>query len=172
MKDWYALLDAGFRDTATGNSDSHKAEYQEAGVPRNYVAMPSDDPAHFDEEAFVDAIKNHRVIVSSGPFVTIEANDQSVGGSIDAGRAHVRVRVQAPPWVDVDRVDLVKRGEIVATWTSGFGKDALRLDKSIDVDVAPDDWLLAIARGSKPMTFLYRAGATPFAFTNPIFVKK
>ena len=32
------------------------------------------------------------------------------------------------------------------------------------------DWVIAIARGTKPMTYLYRSGATPFGFTNPIFV--
>jgi hypothetical protein len=33
------------------------------------------------------------------------------------------------------------------------------------------DWILVIARGTKPMSYLYRAGARPFAFTNPIWVE-
>ena len=32
MQDWYALLDAGFHHAGTGNSDSHKVAYQEAGI--------------------------------------------------------------------------------------------------------------------------------------------
>ncbi|HVY49472.1 MAG TPA: CehA/McbA family metallohydrolase, partial [Minicystis sp.] len=71
MKDWFALLKAGFRDTATGNSDSHKLTYAEAGVPRNFVRVPNDDPAAFDPAAFVDAIRGGRVVVSSGPFVRL-----------------------------------------------------------------------------------------------------
>ena len=30
---------------------------------------------------------------------------------------------------------------------------------------------VAIARGSKPMTFLYRPDAKPFGFTNPIWIQ-
>ena len=33
------------------------------------------------------------------------------------------------------------------------------------------DWVIALARGQKPMTYLHRSGAQPFAFTNPLFVK-
>ena len=61
MRDWYALLDAGVRMTATGNSDSHKVTYHECGVPRNLVRLGDnlgdDDPSHFDEARFVDAVR-------------------------------------------------------------------------------------------------------------------
>jgi hypothetical protein len=33
------------------------------------------------------------------------------------------------------------------------------------------DWLVVLVRGKKPMFPLRRAGALPFAFTNPIWVK-
>lgn len=172
LEDWYALLNAGYIETATGNSDSHKAEYQEAGVPRNYVLVPNDDPGSFDEAAFVEAIRKHRVTVSSGPFVTIEAGSARIGDVIAPGKVKLRVKVQAPPWVDVDKVEIVKRGVVVKTWTTGFQQGAVRLDEEADIDGAPGDWVIAVARGSKPMSYLYRRGATPFAFTNPIFVSR
>lgn len=171
LRDWYALLNAGYRHAATGNSDSHKLTYHEAGVPRNLVAVPNDDPAQFDERAFVKAIREARIVVSSGPFVTITAAGKGIGDTISAGTHEVDVRVQAPPWMDVDRVDLVKRGEVVKSWTGGFGIAALRVVRNEKLDLKRGDWIIAIARGTRPMSHLHRPDAPPFAFTNPIWVE-
>jgi hypothetical protein len=168
MKDWYALLNAGLRVTATGNSDSHKLVYQEAGVPRNYVEVGDDTPGSIDVGHFLAALKQGMVVVSSGPFVTLEANGKKIGEKVDAGESvPVTVKVSAPPWIDVDRVELVKRGEVIHTWTVKPPYSPLTTTETLK----KDDWLVAIARGSKPMTFLYREGAQPFAFTNPIWVQ-
>jgi hypothetical protein len=175
MKDWYALLNAGFHFTATGNSDSHKMTFQEAGVPRNLVLVPRDDPAAFDERAFVDAVRRGRVVVSSGPFIRLEVNGQPVGSSVPAGAVDIAVKVDAPPWVDVDQVQILRRGEPLKEWTglsAARGAGAVRvLDTTFKETLRKGDWIIAIARGNKPMAFLYRSGATPFAFTNPIWAE-
>ena len=171
IKDWFALLNAGFRFTATGNSDSHKLTYQEAGAPRNFVLVPNDDPAAFDQHAFLDAIRRGRVVVSSGPFVRLEINGQPVGSTVAAGPAKIHVIVDAPPWVSVDRVELVRRGEVLKEWTGlTHGAGARTLDATIDEPLRKGEWVVAIARGSKPMTYLHRRGALPFGFTNPIWI--
>ncbi|HEY5146444.1 MAG TPA: CehA/McbA family metallohydrolase [Polyangiaceae bacterium] len=179
MRDWYALLDAGLRVTATGNSDSHKLTYHEAGVPRNFVRVAgdaSDAPDAFDERAFVDAVRHGRVVVSSGPFVRIRAGGAEVGGEIASSPAtasgiDVRVQVDAPPWVDVSSVELVRRGETVTTWHPKLTQGPVHFDATAHVALGPGDWVIAIARGTKPMAFLHRPGALPFGFTNPIYVR-
>ena len=171
MRDWYALLDAGYRVTATGNSDSHRLTFHEAGVPRNLVAVASDDPAAFDERAFVEAVRKGRVVVSSGPFIRLTAGGKGLGDTVAAGTVEVSIEVDAPPWVDVDRVELVRRGEVIGTWSGPFPKGPHRFEIHTDRALRKGDWILAIARGSKPMSYLYRAGARPFAFTNPIWVE-
>jgi hypothetical protein len=171
MKDWFTLLNAGMHFTATGNSDSHKLTFQEAGVPRNLVLVPSDDPAAFDPAAFIEAVRRGRVVVSSGPFVRIEVNGQPVGSTVAAGPATIRVMVDAPPWVVVDRVQLVRRGEVLKEWTGLPAAVGSRvLDAQLDAPLKQGEWVAAIARGSKPMTYLHRSGALPFGFTNPIWV--
>jgi len=170
MRDWYALLNAGFHTTATGNSDSHKLVFQEAGVPRNWVAMPSDDPGAFDERAFVESVRAGRVVVSSGPFLRLEANDKTVGDAVDPGEVAITVRVDAPPWIDVDHVEILRRGEVLASWDGAFSGSP-RFEKKLKATLATGDWIIAIARGTKPMTYLHRAGARPFGFTNPIWVR-
>jgi hypothetical protein len=170
LRDWYALLNAGYRYTATGNSDSHKLTYHEAGAPRNLVAVPNDDPSAFDERAFVESIRKGRVVVSSGPFIRLTANDKGLGETVPAGEVEIAIRVEAPGWVDVDRVQLLRRGELLREWTAPFGYSP-RFERRTKVSLRPGDWVIAIARGSKPMAHLHRSGATPYAFTNPIFVK-
>lgn len=170
LRDWYALLDSGMRVTATGNSDSHKLAYHEAGVPWNYVHV-ADDPAKLDERAFVEAIRAGRVVVSSGPFVRMTANGREIGDTVAAGTVEVAVRVDAPPWVDVDRVELVGRGgAVLKAWTIK-STAVTRLDAHAKLALTKGDWIVAVARGKKPMTALHRAGAMPFAFTNPIRVE-
>jgi hypothetical protein len=171
MRDWYALLDAGYRVTATGNSDSHKLTFHEPGVPRNLVMVPNDDPAAFDERAFIAAVRKGRVVVSSGPFIRFTANGRNVGDAVPPGEVELVVEVDAPPWVDVDKVELVRRGEVIATWAAPFPKGTHRFEGRLKRALQHGDWVLAVARGTKPMTFLHRPNARPFAFTNPIWVE-
>jgi hypothetical protein len=177
LRDWYALLNAGLRVTATGNSDSHKLTYHEPGVPRNFVRVADDSPGAFDERAFIDAVRRGKVVVSSGPFLRLSAGGASgdakgVGDEIDPGDdVAVHVHVEAPPWVDVATVEIVRRGEIVATWHPKSATAVVRLDETAHLPLRSGDWIIAIARGAKPMTLLHRAGALPFAFTNPIRIR-
>jgi hypothetical protein len=171
MRDWYALLDAGYRVTATGNSDSHKLVFHEPGVPRNLVGVANDDPATFDERAFVAAVRKGKVVVSSGPFIRFTANGRQVGESVPHGAVELAVEVDAPPWVDVDKVELVRRGQSIATWSAPFPKGPHRFETRLTRPLERGDWVLVIARGTKPMTYLHRPNARPFAFTNPIWVE-
>jgi hypothetical protein len=169
LKDWYALLNAGFRTTATGNSDSHKVSFHEAGTPRNLVAVPADDPGKLDERAFINAVRGGRVVVSSGPFIRLEVGGKGVGSTVAEGQAEIVLRVEAPPWVSVDRVEIIKRGAPLFSAAAQSGQQPL--EWRVKETLKKGDWIIAIARGEKPMPFLHRSGAKPFAFTNPIWVK-
>ncbi len=171
MRDWYALLDAGTRVTATGNSDSHKLTYHECGVPRNLVNIGDDDPSRLDESRFVAAVRAGRVVVSSGPFVTLEIAGHGPGESAPAGEQEVHLIVQAPPWVDVSHVEIVRRGEVLRTWTAPFAHGTKRLDVRLQYPFAKGDWVIALVRGERPMGFLARPEARPFAFTNPVWIQ-
>jgi hypothetical protein len=171
MKDWYALLDAGVHVTATGNSDSHRVTYHECGVPRNLVRVGDDAPPGLDKARFVDAVRAGHVVVSSGPFVRVDVNGAGPGDTVAAGPHAIEVTVDAPPWIDVSRVELVVHGVIRQTWNGPFAAGKHRFDATLKEALAPGDWVIAIARGDKEMDFLPRKGAKPFGFTNPVWVK-
>ena len=171
MMDWYALLRAGRRVTATGNSDSHKVTYQDAGEPRNWVRVPDDDPAHFDEKAFVAAINGGKVIVSNGPFITLTAGDASIGDTIKPGNVDVTIEVRAPKWIDVSKVELLDRGRLIRVFDGPFTGSGSRFLKTFSVRVEKGDFLTAVVRGERDMEWLARKRAKPFGFTNPIWVE-
>jgi hypothetical protein len=113
------------------------------------------------------------VVVSSGPFVRFETTDPepvTVGGSIDSGERTFSIRVEAPPWIGVDTVELVKGGHVIRRWNVG-GRKPIRLDVEHTMAVTSGDWLIVVASSKKSMKSTYRKGAKPFAFTNPIWVR-
>ncbi len=171
MNDWYALMDAGVHITATGNSDSHRVTYHECGVPRNLVQVGDDDPAKLDARAFVDAIRTGKVVVSSGVLVRIDVGGHGPGETVAAGDAKVHVTADAPPWVDVTRVELVSHGKVLHAWTGPFARGVRRLDATLDAKLASGDWVIAVAGGEAPMKFLPRDGAKPFGFTNAVWAR-
>jgi hypothetical protein len=170
LRDWYALLDVGHRIVATGNSDSHSIAYHEAGVPRNWVYVGVDQPARVSQRAFVDAVRAGRVVVSSGPFIDLRVGGQMVGGTVGAGSVAVEVAVDGAPWIDLAEVEIVVRGVTRKRWTRGDGGPR-RLVGRATLELERGDWVIAIARGARAMPHLYRSGALPFAFTNPVWVE-
>jgi hypothetical protein len=170
MEDWYALLDAGLRYTATGNSDSHKIAYQEAGMPRNFVAMGDDEPAALDVGAFARAIREGHVVVSTGPFIDFRAGDAKPGDTVPAGETKLAITVDGPAWMSLAEVELVRRGHVMRRWEV-TGKARPRFHTEVTVATESGDWLLVVARGDAAMEQLYREDAMPFAFTNPVWAR-
>jgi hypothetical protein len=73
--------------------------------------------------------------------------------------------------VDVSRVELVSHGQTLHAWTGPFAAGSRRLDARFTTTLKKGDWVVAVARGEKPMAFLARPGAKPFGFTNPVWIE-
>ena len=120
LRDYWALLDFGWRYTATGSSDSHRIQFHWAGYPRTMVmvdpaaaaAGQSDRPV--EPLAVVAQIKKGHAVVTNGPIVELELAGGRPGDEVltldDAIRGHLRVR--AAPWIDVTRVEIVVGDEV------------------------------------------------------------
>jgi hypothetical protein len=160
IDDWFLLLDLGFRQTALGNSDTHDATAIEAGCPRNFVMSSTDSPGEIDEQEIAEAVREHRVVASYGPFVTMEIDGKPIGSDVRAkdGKVSLHVTVQAPTWIDVDHVQIVQDGTVVADDTThdelipGSGEDdAVRVDTTIELEVAQDSWFVVVVEGDGSM---------------------
>jgi len=175
-QDWYNLLNNGQRFTGVGNSDSHHVLEIIAGVPRNYLASTSADPAKLNEAELVNSIKQRNVSVNRGLYVEFSANaGVPIGAQIAAqeGKVDFHIRVQAPRWITCDTVQLVGNGEVLETFAVSAQDSVERFKRTVTVLPQVDTWYLVIASGTRPMSPLIHDAPvpiTPLGFTNPIWV--
>ena len=165
LKDWYRLLNQGHRLTAVGSSDSHGIALQEAGYPRTYIELDDRRIEDIDPEAAARALKAGRALVTNGPFIRAALRPGP------NGLEHLRVRVEAAPWIDVREVRIVGNGETLLTIPVRSRTTAIRLDREFQVRSAPEgeSWFVVEARGRQPLDqVLTRRGVLPFAVTNPL----
>jgi hypothetical protein len=122
---WFNLLNLGYVVTATANSDSHRGAPNPVGLPRNYIAS-SVDPrdgigsshSNIDLQEYAHSIQEHRVTVSTGPYVMMNAVSENggqadIGGTL-SGRNHTfTVDVKAPSWGWFDTIEIYANTEPV-----------------------------------------------------------
>jgi len=181
--DWFNLLQKGLTYTAVGNSDSHDVNAMIGGCPRNFIASPTDDPREVREADLVKALREHRVTVSSGIFVTLTANGKPVGSTVrpEGGEVALAVKVQAAPWIDADRVVVVANGETVFQEDLPQPEKApggslppvrpvVRFEKTLRFKPAEDTWYVVYAVGDTPPYPMLPKVTIPLGFTNPVWV--
>lgn len=199
LRDYYALLNMGFRYAATGSSDSHRIQYQWAGYPRTLVAAgPTADgpPGALDVDAVVAAVKHGHATVSTGPIIELTARAPDApgmtahpGDELSTGvqelTAHLRVRVA--PWIDLTSVEVVSGGRVVRTFPlpsrpAKLGPElgtlaeaqarTLRFDEDVVLPLAPGNtWFLVIARGTRRLDdVLPFMPIAPMGITNPVWI--
>jgi hypothetical protein len=199
LRDYWALLDFGWRYTATGSSDSHRIQFHWAGYPRTMVTV---DPgatvdaagAKVDPLAVVANIKKGHATVTSGPILEFVLGAARPGDEIVTTdeSIHGHLRVRAAPWVDVTSVEVVA-GQIGSGYKivesfevpgrpTQVGSEAgtlaqaqdrtIRFDHDLDVAIGPDNgWVQVIVRGTRRMDdVLPFMPVPPMAFTNPVYV--
>lgn len=181
LADWYALLELGMEVTATGGSDSHKLAYHEAGYPRSYLLVGHDDPTELSESDLKKAVREHRVVVSTGPYIAVEdERGASLVGTRQSQRLEAKVRVESACWLPVESVELVANGETIRVFRAPAGGESAAEDGegcrpfgwSFELDLRPerDTWYVLLAKGEKHNPTLVREGGLVWAFTNPIWV--
>lgn len=175
-KDWYSFLDRGFLATATGNSDSHRAVTSEVGYPRNYVKLDVDTPAKLDLSALAKAVKEQRVVVSGGPFLSVSVGGKGLGEVAPATskKAKIAIKVQAPTWMTVDTLRVIMGGVeahklTLDAKTTDPTNPVIRYNAELELLPEKDTWVIVVATGVTPMDPVSR-GDVPFAVSNPIYL--
>ncbi|MBV9948433.1 MAG: PHP domain-containing protein [Myxococcales bacterium] len=193
LRDYWALLDYGWRFAATGSSDSHRIQFRWAGYPRTMVTVDrhavQEDTKPIDPLVVVANIKKGHATVTSGPLIELDVGGAGPGDEVnttdDPVRGHLRVR--AAPWVDLTQIEVVVGGRVVQTFDvpsrptetgpePGTLDEAqartIRFDRDIEIPIGPENgWVQVIARGERRMDdVLPFMPVPPLAFTNPVFV--
>jgi predicted metal-dependent phosphoesterase TrpH len=174
FQEWLSLLAQGQRIVATGGSDSHHLRLPYAGYPRTYVDVPR--VAARDEKRVLSALRAGRSFISSGPILELSASGHVPGDTlrVPPGQTHVavEVRVAGPRWMDLAEVELWLDQRCVArAKLPEAGARVLPIQFSLPV--RRQHALVAVVRGTRGMrALLGRDSAEPFAFTNPIWLRR
>lgn len=175
--DWMSFLNHGHRITATGASDVHDLEVP--GTPRNYFAASSDRPRDFRQPELVDAVREGRVLVSTGAFARIRLDGSAgMGDTVTDtdGTVNLTLEVQALPQIDVTDIrvyvncDEVAR--IPATAPAG-GTVKLQGGWNLPVPAGQDAHVVVMGFGQQryPRELpQFDAAGVPRFVTNPVFV--
>jgi len=190
IRDFYTLVDHGVVVTALGNSDTHHLNGVRDALSRNYVFVDDPTVARFDEAGFVAAIRAHRVVTTTGPWLDVEVASRDRGATVgpgqlvvaDGGAVWVDLELAQASFVAADRIRIVVGGPagpaVARTLDVPAGERHFRWRGRVDVGAA-DTWLGVDAGGDTPLpvelTGSYFAekghrGATPHALVNPIRV--
>ncbi len=180
VRDWYNMLNHNIRISGVGNSDSHKVINNFAGVPRNYIRSSSDSPTGINEKEIIMNIKAQQVVVACGlfPRILIEGKD-AMGKtfSVINKPVNLQLQVQAAPWLDCSRAELVRNGVVVQSFDLSDGrheKGVMRLDTIVSLKPEKDSWYLLVAHGDKdmyPLVGTPEEPSYPSGFTNPVWIK-
>ncbi len=163
FKTYYALLNCGFhmRPTAGTASGVHPVPL---GFGRVYVSLPDG----FDYQNWIDGLNAGRSFVTTGPMLFAEFNGRSPGSKFQStGPTTLRVHGEAHSRRPLDRIEIVKNGEIVRTITpaANTGKTAWvsSFDESFEVDNT--SWFAVRCFQKHPQT-----GRLRFAHSAPVYV--
>ena len=166
VDDWFTLLNLGYRYTALGNSDTHGTTSTESGCPRNFVYTSGDDPLLIDDAEIAQAVKNHRVVASYGPFIRFYANgnpDHGVGSDVGTinGDVTFHIDVQSPSWFSVDRVELYENGTLIQEFVDLNNSQIINFSEDITLTPSKDSWYVVIASGNDNLAPLYTSVEIP-----------
>jgi hypothetical protein len=195
LVDWLRLLELGHKYVATGDSDSHRIQYQWAGYPRTYVQLPpeqaGDTGAPIDKTALIASLKAGHAFVTSGPAIDAKINGKTPGNVVVTNDRLVRLHVvvRAAPWIDVSEVEImlgttsvtrvpvasVSRNAPAVLDLAVARKSAIRVDRDFDVPFEGNGqkFVVVVVRGTRAMDdVLPYMPIQPLAFTNPIWLSR
>jgi hypothetical protein len=185
---WLQLLNQGYRIYGVVNTDAHY-NFHGSGWLRNWIQSSTDDPAKIDPMEMVHAAEQGRLVMSNGPFLEVWANEAGRAEKVTCGqdltvqsrRVALKVRVQCPNWLDIDRVFVLVNGRVAPQHDytrektpNVFRSGVVKFDETLEVVLAGDAHLIVVAGEAggrlKNVTGVPAATHEPTAISNPIYV--
>ena len=164
LDDWFMFLNMGMKYTATAGSDAHSKVKTESGCCRNYLRFSTDEPRGVTDREIVDRVKGHEVVVTYGPFVEVWANDNPIGSTVydPDGETDLRIRIQSPTWMELDRVELYANGILIDEFSIPVpNPGVICFDETIVVRPSIDTWYAVLTMGRDDMSPVVTANEFP-----------
>ena len=171
---WYRLLNCGFRLPAGAGTDAMTNYASLRGpVGLNRVFVKTGGPLDF--ERFLAGLKAGRSMATNGPLVELALRPRGSSGpwsepgdalELPAGAHALEARVSLRSIVPIDRLEIVRNGEVVAALP--LAGDGTSADATVSLPAFGSGWYLARAhcdRSRHPVLDFY-----PFGTTSPVYV--
>ena len=171
---WYRLLNCGFRIPAGAGTDAMTNYASLRGpVGLNRVFVKTGGPLDFDR--FLAGLKAGRSMATNGPLVELALRPRGSSGpwsepgdelSLPAGRTPLEARVSLRSIVEVDHLEIIRNGEVLATLP--LAGDRVSADATVSLPAFGSGWYVARAhcdRSRHPILDFY-----PFGTTSPVYV--
>lgn len=190
MLQWLQLLNQGHRIPGVINTDSHY-NHHGSGWRRNWFACSTDDPSKISTDEMVREIEAGHIVMSNGPFLSVSGQSGDRRGAAipgddliaKDGRISLRIRVQCPNWLDVNRVQVFVNGRPSAehNYTRqdsdelfGDQNAVIKFDTALNLSLEEDSHVIVATIGEDLTMENVMGGRygrrAPIAVSNPIFV--
>ncbi len=181
---WLQMLNQGRRVWCVAVSDAHRIFGNGVGGWRTYVPSSTDRPEEVDHEEIVRNSKAGQMMITNGPFLEVSTGDGLPIGStvIGEGFVDLKIRVQTPNWMEIDRVQVLVNGRQPEQLNfrksknpAMFREGIVAFEETVRVTLQQDAHLIVVAIGEGSDIQL-GWGLNPYgemrpvAYTNPIFV--
>jgi hypothetical protein len=162
---WYRLLNCGFHIPASAGTDCflNRIPSRLPGSDRAYVKV--EEP--FTYQRWTENLKAGRTFVTNGPMLEFSVDGKTMGDTLRCDgptevRAQGRVRSQYP----LDRVEVIRNGEVVAAAdVTGDGRD-VAVDEKLTLNES--GWIALRASGPPHPN---QPGGSVFGHTSPIYIE-
>ncbi len=161
---WYRFLNLGIPVAASAGTDSFASYFRSFAVGATRIYVHVDGPLNM--ESYLDALKDGRSFVSTGPLLKFTVNGAGPGDvvSTSSGKESSWQLTVASP-IAVETVEILVNGN--AVWKSDGLTEPGKKTFQGSIDVPKGGWVAARVHGG---TEQWPGGnGTPFAHTSPIW---
>lgn len=177
---WLQMLNLGYHIFGTANTDAHTVG-NATGSLFNYVYTKNDVPEKIDAVEIAHQVKDGRVIMSNGPFMTVLVNNEMPGSNVKAtgGNIKVSIEILTANWCKINTVQLVINGKadsalkFTKAKNPGMFSGSVKAFKAdISVKLKTDAHVIVLAYGQNETVGLVEGekNVRPMALSNPVFV--
>src|SRR5262249_14470878 len=125
---------------------------QIVGLPRTYVPSNATHPRNIDPRKVVNALRRREATVSCGPFIRLTADREwPIGSTLSSQGKEVtlQIRVDAAPWVPVDRIEVIANGQVLQQFDVASATQTSRFTQELAVRPERDTWYLVLATSDR-----------------------
>ena len=139
------MLNRGMKTWGIAVSDAHTVHGNGVGGWRTYVRCSTDDPAKVDWREISRRAKGGQMILTTGPYLEVQTLDGILAGGLARANDSIglKVRVQCPSWIDIDRIQVLVNGRAIESLNftceshkEWFTDGVVKFDRTIPIPLA------------------------------------